>query len=369
MHLISFNISSKYLVFIKFYIILNIIFLIYSCKIKVNKIKELPLQNSLTINLENIVDNDSIQRIYIPHSLDIDEKGHIYILDYKKRKIFCFKENGEYFFSFGNKGYGPGEMLMPDEVLIKADSVFVTDAKGRKMHHFTTSGQFIKAYNFQEGIPRRLQLIDNKTYIAYLMNCSKGPKKYKLSNYLSIINQYGVTKKRITGITKTSKKDYLKYYDKDIFIPYAFESKTGILYLAENSKNDYIINAVSIDDNRQLFTIKNNHKKILYSEKEKKGVMSYFFGNRESYLKELDNKSELNYKNSISEMFIDKNSNLWVKAPSNNNSYIFYIYKNGNLFAKCNSRVLAEADRIVFKNKLIYALYQEDHKLIIFEYL
>ena len=71
--------------------------------------------------------------------------GNVYLLDMKYFKFFVFSPQGEYLFSFGKRGEGPGEFKFPFNFLLEGNYVIVPDQG--KIHYFTKEGKFVKSVN------------------------------------------------------------------------------------------------------------------------------------------------------------------------------------------------------------------------------
>jgi hypothetical protein len=71
--------------------------------------------------------------------------GNVYLLDMKYFKFFVFSPEGEFLFSFGKRGEGPGELKFPFSFFIQGNYIIVPD-QGR-IHYFTKKGKFVKTVN------------------------------------------------------------------------------------------------------------------------------------------------------------------------------------------------------------------------------
>ncbi|MFA6654195.1 MAG: 6-bladed beta-propeller, partial [Candidatus Delongbacteria bacterium] len=77
-------------------------------------------------------------------SIEVDEKGNIYILDRRKSTVFKFSPEGSLIMTFGQSGTGPGEMARPEQVLVSNDTVYVTDMRQRKVIMFDNEGAYVR---------------------------------------------------------------------------------------------------------------------------------------------------------------------------------------------------------------------------------
>lgn len=91
---------------------------------------------------------------------DIDSDGKIYFLISRSIKDFIFKfdAKGNFLFSFGRKGQGPGELELPRYFVVnEMDQIVVTDFDRKKLFFFEKNGDFIKeialASNYRMAAP------------------------------------------------------------------------------------------------------------------------------------------------------------------------------------------------------------------------
>jgi hypothetical protein len=92
-----------------------------------------------------------------------DDKGFVYICDYKANNIKKFDSSGKFVKTIGRQGQGPGEFAMPYEIAISADRLFVWELGNRRLSVLTLDGEFIKAENiqFSEGQPHKIRPLPN----------------------------------------------------------------------------------------------------------------------------------------------------------------------------------------------------------------
>lgn len=77
--------------------------------------------------------------------LDVDDNGHIYVLDGRAAEAKVFSQDGEYLRSIGGRGQGPGEMQRPLFLQITADNELVVhDYATQHFIYFSLDGQFLR---------------------------------------------------------------------------------------------------------------------------------------------------------------------------------------------------------------------------------
>ncbi len=82
------------------------------------------------------------------HTLDVDEKGNMYILDELAGNIKVYDRNGDFVKTIGRKGQGPGEFGMPISLFLSSQSqIIVNDMGQRKIQYFDMDGKYLKAFS------------------------------------------------------------------------------------------------------------------------------------------------------------------------------------------------------------------------------
>jgi hypothetical protein len=81
-----------------------------------------------------------------PVAIAFDEKC-LFILDSETEEIKSFSKSGDFLYSFGRKGQGPGEFQMPSDMDILGNWIFVADGANRRIQILDKKGSFIKSFN------------------------------------------------------------------------------------------------------------------------------------------------------------------------------------------------------------------------------
>jgi len=157
----------------KYLVMIAAAFLIISCGskkeqtevvdgVKIIKNGNAPSDRNVNIKTDFLFDlnedtGDTSAVIRTISSIEVDEKGYIYILDRRKSTVFKFSPEGSLIKTFGQRGTGPGEMARPEQVLVSNDTVYVTDMRQRKVIIFDNEGAYVK-----DVIPLRGQRFSEK---------------------------------------------------------------------------------------------------------------------------------------------------------------------------------------------------------------
>lgn len=74
----------------------------------------------------------------------IKHQNKIFILDRKQCRIFVFNPHGEFLFSIGQPGQGPGDLEYPRDFYISSNNIFVLNSTARRIEVFSLEGKFKK---------------------------------------------------------------------------------------------------------------------------------------------------------------------------------------------------------------------------------
>lgn len=85
------------------------------------------------------------------HSIAVDERERIYVLDIKEAHIKVFDWDGNYIRTIGKKGQGPGEMIRPWSVFItNQNEIIVHDRGKRRMIYYSADGNHIRSLSLSK---------------------------------------------------------------------------------------------------------------------------------------------------------------------------------------------------------------------------
>ena len=103
----------------------------------------------------------------------VDADTTIYCVDMQDCKIKVFGKTGNYLFSFGRKGRGPGEFLYPVGIAVSSDGfVYILDKKRRNISKFTKRGQFLKSRTFIHNLAR-FEIFDSGNLIVEVVKFNR----------------------------------------------------------------------------------------------------------------------------------------------------------------------------------------------------
>jgi hypothetical protein len=84
-----------------------------------------------------------------PTDVAWDSKGNIYISDgYINSRVAKFDKDGNWVKSWGTKGTGPGQFVLPHSIAIdRNDNVYVGDRSNHRIQVFDTDGKFLRLFS------------------------------------------------------------------------------------------------------------------------------------------------------------------------------------------------------------------------------
>ncbi|XP_019643700.1 PREDICTED: tripartite motif-containing protein 3-like [Branchiostoma belcheri] len=81
----------------------------------------------------------------MPHSVTVDTKGNIYVIESTGSRINKYDKNGVYLSSFGSRGTGAGNLYFPEGICVDSSGrVIVADSRNSRVEMFTAEGNHIR---------------------------------------------------------------------------------------------------------------------------------------------------------------------------------------------------------------------------------
>ena len=93
--------------------------------------------------------------------------GEMYVSDgYGNKHVHRFGKNGELIKSWGDKGDGPGQFVLPHDVWIEGDRVLICDREARRVQVFDRDGAFVSEWRDLQN-PMQIFVRDGVLYMAH----------------------------------------------------------------------------------------------------------------------------------------------------------------------------------------------------------
>jgi hypothetical protein len=106
-----------------------------ACAPKPDAPKPLPVWEG-KIDLSIATDSDRQERILLnPQKIAADRKGRILVSDYDAHNVKVYSSTGEFLYTFGRRGNGPGEHRVVDALTVDDSGVWINDGMLQRMTH------------------------------------------------------------------------------------------------------------------------------------------------------------------------------------------------------------------------------------------
>ena len=120
--------------------------------------------------------------------IDFDSDGNLYILDMPRCNVKKFDKYGNFLISFGQRGRGPGEFIIPNALAVVMDTVFIADFNTRKFSKFSTKGEFIEFTNITGEMPQYLFSTKSDKFISLVNKFQRVGDDLYLSFYIGLFD-------------------------------------------------------------------------------------------------------------------------------------------------------------------------------------
>jgi len=315
-------------------------------------------------------DLDSARFFGAASDMDFDSEGNLYILDMPRCNVKKFDKDGNFLISFGNRGTGPGEFILPNALAVVMDTIFVADINARKFSKFNKNGEFIEFTNITGEMPQYLFSTKSDKFISLVNRYQRVEDDLYLSFYLGLFN----TKFDSVLAFKGGKSQKIErdgdFNLLDFFTPYTWSLKKEQIFVARNSEDRYQIDVYDYSG-KHLSTINKNYIKVKFSD----GELDEF--NRWS--QRFYPPTKATYKKSINTMYFDKYDRLWVaksikRDEKNKEDLLLDIFKDGDFLNTVTLDICKgydyynESYQLFFENEMIYLLDMNNAEIIAYDY-
>lgn len=223
------------------------------------------------------IDRAGTNPLVAVQDIQVDDKGNIFFMDRKFRKIAAFDSNGKELVYFGKRGEGPGEVRRMVQFFLQGPNIIVEDRGGR-LHYFSKKGKYAKTvcYNSRCEIKK---FIGDSRFVSVLSNF--GTKAEKENENLEISD---IKEKKSTVIASLKPEEVVQTSkgsgkDKIDFEVHVDELTPSVIVCTSGSsvffgRNDhYIIKKTDFSGKELLsFSMEGRPAKTV-SKKDKKGLL------------------------------------------------------------------------------------------------
>jgi len=293
-------------------IYLCVILAICSCS-KQERLPEKKLNFSFK-EIGEIRENENNLMDITDYSIHDDE---IYVLDNDEGKIFHYNVKGELLDTFGNKGKGPGEFILPLNISCLKDRIIIFDYDKRCIIEYDYGGNFIKEWIIGKDncIQRRLVLVQNDEIIGYNRTLSLENSKYNRRETISKFDQNLNIAEDIYIINESAYDPF--HVDPFSSTQYALDSDKERIAIAKHSY-EYVDFTVMDTEGKLLYRKQFKITPVELSDKSIRGHKKYYEECKRQYPNYTFTFAEISkYRRAISSLDFDEKGNLWISTPIN----------------------------------------------------
>ncbi len=181
----------------------------------------------LKLGVAKIPGNDS-EHFNLPTDVAVADDGSFYVSDgYGNSRVVKFSKEGKYLFEWGKKGRQPGEFNIPHSIdLDSQGNVYVADRENNRIQKFNPKGQFLKEWKNNIATQLYSLSIDKKNNLFAIDNLTindtiiKGADIILFDSRLNILMRFGRSDSDGVSVPR--------YHDIDI-------DNNGNIYVVETS--------------------------------------------------------------------------------------------------------------------------------------
>ena len=91
----------------------------------------------------------------MPWGIEVDEKGDVYVADWRNDRIQKFSSDGDFIWSLGNRGTGSGEFRRPTGIAVdKHGDIYVSDFDNNRIQLFNENKQYVMQFTGDASMSR-----------------------------------------------------------------------------------------------------------------------------------------------------------------------------------------------------------------------
>ena len=322
--------------------------------------------------------------------ISVDSEGNIYILETKIREVRIFNKKGEFIRSVARKGQGPGELILPTDILVddKNKMIYITDRKGKKISKYHLNGEFDSDIKTNFYYPYALSINPNGDFLV--LCTSEKRDKEGIHSFYKIIKM--TRESKILGQSIELPEFKMVVINNDNFTfsfnqPYAAK---GLIHLKNYGhyfyyafSDKYEINVFDTDFNKiRIIRMPDSEKISVTKQDEKKFIEDHLnMGKRKKRLDLYKKIAEYfkfpKYYPILYELWEDDEGRLLVKTFSKDDKAQIDVFNSKGVFVKKmivhNPKEEISIDSIfkkmtIFKNGCIYTTVYEADNLLVKKY-
>ena len=155
----------------------------------------------MKLGVANLAGNDATH-FNLPTDVAIADDGSFYVSDgYGNSRVVKFSKEGNYLFEWGKKGDKPGEFNIPHAIdLDSYGNVYVADRENNRIQKFDGNGKFLKEWKNNKAVQLYALTVDKKNNNVFAIDYStifyifiKGSDILQFDSSENLLNRFGRT--------------------------------------------------------------------------------------------------------------------------------------------------------------------------------
>lgn len=259
-------------------------------------------------------DPDGNLILYEPTTFLISSTGNIIIADYQDQRIKVFSPDGEFLYSFGGSGQGPGEFQNIISMEFSPDGqLLVLDTGNRRTSTMDGNGMFLNSHIWR-GFHFQLFMVGGESYIADDMVFGQPSrlfvKKYDLEG--KEISSFGEFVPLGARVLREGDAVFSIMVPFQPYSVFAVDPERGWLY---HCLNDRYVIEVFDRNSRLIRKIDRPYSRLPFTSVDAGQFYASIDEDRNEIFSQMARQVELpQYKTVTDYMCVDDTGNLWVKT-------------------------------------------------------
>ncbi len=302
-----------------------------------------PQMENTDLHLDKVLDIDltKLDILSDVRCIKMDKNSDLYVLT-SSNKIAKMNKAGDELFRLDKKGNGPGEFA--GEIYsfdVYRDTLYVPDSNKRAISIYSGNGSYITQIKFDEVYSPTDILKTDMGFTGFVYKMMMSQNGIEKSTELNLYNNSMVL---IKNIAKATHNQSLS----DKYNPF----KGGLCYrmdrrmtvATEYNSKEFKFDIYSVDGSKISETSRHYDKVSMDAEGNKKIDELYNFSFNGKKL-----KLNVDYRNTIEEILIDNQNNIWIKSNKK-----YDVFKDNKYY--CRLTLDQNTDSIFFSGDLLFTV-------------
>jgi len=160
-----------------------------------------------------------------PRKISFVDDTLIYVSDIINSKIMIFSINGDYLFSIGEKGHGPGEFMNQRNIIFDGDQIIVNDPRNRRIQFLDKQGKYISSFRTNYNISE-IEIANNSIFSFIEYDLFENVDQYPLITVFdydgNIVNSFGSHLLELPNAPSILSRCIFRVYKNKLFVLFKY---------------------------------------------------------------------------------------------------------------------------------------------------